>query len=112
MPYRCRGYAEGVIGQWDLAIADFTKAIRLDPKDARAYDWRGCARCVRGEWEPAIADLIEAIRLDPQDARAYALRSVAHAQKGEVEQAQDDREHAKSLGFTPDEFARLAEVLE
>ena len=66
-------------GLWELAIADFTEAIRLDSKDARSYDLRGCARCVNGEWELAIADFTEAIGRDPNYARAYALRSVAYA---------------------------------
>jgi len=113
-----RGVARCANGEWKSAIPDLTDAIRLDAKDSGydlvndAYRFRGFARCVEGEWEPAISDLTEAVRLDPKDARAYAFRSVAYAQKGEMEKAQNDREHAKSLGFTPDEFAHLAEVLE
>jgi tetratricopeptide (TPR) repeat protein len=110
--YSVRGVARCVTGEWEPAIADLTEAIRLNYKDARAYRYRGFARCLTGEWEPAIADLSDAIRLNLLDARAYAFRSLAHAQKGDVEKAKEDREHAKRLGFTPDEFAQLAEVLE
>ncbi len=113
--YWCRGFARCVVtGECDPAIADFTEAIRLDPdaKDARVYRFRGFARCVMSEWAPAIADLTDAIRLDPNDVRAYAFRSFAYAHQGDTEKAQGDRESAKRLGFTPDDLARLAEVLE
>jgi len=96
---------------WDTA-ADSAEAIRLDPQNATLYRGRGYARCVKGEWEPAIADFTEAIRLAPDYARAYALRSIAYAHQGDTEKAQGDRETAKRLGFTPDDFARLAKVLE
>lgn len=113
--YWCRGLARLVVtGECGPAITDFTEAIRLDPdsKDAHAYIFRGFARCVMSEWEAAVADLTEAIRLAPNDARAYAFRSFAYAHGGDTKKAQDDRESAERLGFTPDEFTRLAEVME
>ena len=112
--YRTRGVCRCAAGDWGPAIADLTEAMRVDPemKDAPVHRCRGFARCVLGRWEPAIADLSEAVRLDPKDARAYAFRSAAHARKGEVQTAQRDHENAKGLGFRPDEFAIVAEVLE
>ncbi len=58
---------------WDLAIAHYTDAIRLNPKLARAYYGRGTAYCAKSESTIAIADLSEAIRLDPMNARATAI---------------------------------------
>jgi tetratricopeptide (TPR) repeat protein len=46
---------------WDLAIADCREAIRLDPKNARAYYYRGQAQ----DLEKAVADYTEAIKLNP-----------------------------------------------
>ncbi|HZL42351.1 MAG TPA: tetratricopeptide repeat protein, partial [Verrucomicrobiae bacterium] len=31
-------------GDWDGAIAEFTRTLELDPKLVRAYDYRGCAQ--------------------------------------------------------------------
>ncbi len=30
-------------GQYEAAIDDFSRAIKLDPKSQQAYDWRGYA---------------------------------------------------------------------
>jgi tetratricopeptide (TPR) repeat protein len=57
------------------AIADFTQAIRLNPKYRDAYMNRGYAWYTAGDWRRGIADYSEAIKIDPTYARAYYLRS-------------------------------------
>jgi tetratricopeptide (TPR) repeat protein len=47
----------------DKAIADFTEAIRLDPKAADAYYNRGNAYGHKGDTEKAKADFDQAKRL-------------------------------------------------
>ena len=64
------------------AIADYDQAIRLDPKDATAYNNRGSARYDRKEYDGAIADYDQAIRLDPKYATAYNNRGSARDAKG------------------------------
>ena len=56
-------------GENDKAIADYTEAIRLDPKDPIAYSSRGGAWYNKGENDKAIADCTEANRLDPKYAK-------------------------------------------
>ena len=51
-------------GELDVAIADLSEAIRLDPKDASFYKNRGYAYDQKGDLDKAIADYSEAIRLD------------------------------------------------
>ena len=65
--------AYGNKGEHDKAIADYTEAIRLNPKYAEAYYNRGVAYEDKGEHDKAIADFTEAIRLDPKYAKAYAI---------------------------------------
>ncbi|MGO9107863.1 MAG: tetratricopeptide repeat protein [Thermoguttaceae bacterium] len=121
--YCARGCARCATGEWEAAIADLTEAMRLDqtaprpyhalnPKGATAYRSRGFAHCARDEWDQAIADLTCAIQLDPKDVHAYAFRSYAYAHQGDAEKARNDREQAANLGFTADDFTRLAEVME
>ncbi len=59
------------------AIADFTEVIRLDPKNAMAYNNRGAYYSLQ-KYTEAIADFTEAIRLDPKYAEAYNDRGYAY----------------------------------
>lgn len=54
----------------DSAIADYSEAIRADPKRVAAYFNRGNAWRAKGELDRAAADYSEAIRLDPGYAKA------------------------------------------
>ena len=60
-------------GEYDKAIADYTEAIRLNPKDAEERCNRGSVRYAKGEYDKAIADCTEAIRLDPRLAAASTV---------------------------------------
>jgi tetratricopeptide (TPR) repeat protein len=77
------------LGQNDLdsAITNFTDAIRLDPKNANAYDNRGQAFTGKGDYDHAIADFDQAVNLDPSDASALNRRGIAWGGKGEVDRA-------------------------
>lgn len=61
--YRNRGTAYFSQGAFDLAIADYTKAIEMDPQDADAYGGRGMAYRQKGLRSEAIADLEAYLRL-------------------------------------------------
>ena len=84
-------------GDTDRAIADYTEAIRLDPKFAIAYNNRGLAYRDKGDTDRAIADFTEAIRLDPKFANAYASRGVAYRDKGDMDRAIADYTEAIRL---------------
>ena len=60
---RATAYAEQ--HQYQQAIADFTKAISLDPRGALTYRNRGLAYHDLGQLNQAIEDYTVAIRLDP-----------------------------------------------
>ena len=76
--------------QYDEAIADFTEAIRLDPKDADSHTDRATVYAEIGNHDKAIAGLTEAIRLDPKLVRAYAYRGSVWDMKGENDKAAAD----------------------
>ena len=69
--YKDRGIAHYFKNDYDRAIADYTKAIGLDPKYALAYHYRGIAYWRSKEYDRAIGDFIDAIRLDPHEHRNY-----------------------------------------
>jgi YidC/Oxa1 family membrane protein insertase len=72
---------------YDRAIADYSEAIRLYPKNARVYNNRGVVYRAKNDYDRAIADYDEAIRLDPKYALAYLNRGVAYADKKDYDRA-------------------------
>ena len=62
--YIALGLANSHIGQYKLAIEDYTRAIQLDPDLAQAYYNRGIANGQRREYLLADADFTKACSLD------------------------------------------------
>jgi tetratricopeptide (TPR) repeat protein len=83
------------------SIADLTKAIQRNPKDADAYYNRGVVYYHKGDYEPAIADLTRAIEFDPDDTDAYIWRGAAYYAKGDYGSAITD--FTKAIEFDPDD---------
>jgi tetratricopeptide (TPR) repeat protein len=86
-------------GKYDDAIADYDKAIALDPNVAIAYTNRGLAYGQKREVDRAIADYTKAIAIDPNFVLAYALRGGAYKHKGDKKQAIVD--YRKALEINP-----------
>lgn len=85
--YSNRGAAYGIMGDYDRAIADFTRAIGLSPEDADTYNNRGNVYSIMGDYDRAVADFTEAIRLNPQNANAYGYRGHAHRARRDYDSA-------------------------
>ena len=79
------------------AIADFNEAVRLDPRNAKAFYNRGSVWTFKGNFDQAIADYSAAIRLNPKDIWAYGNRGAAWASMGEFDQAIADYNEAIRL---------------
>jgi tetratricopeptide (TPR) repeat protein len=78
-----RGQEFFIKQDYDQAISEFNKAIRIDPNNANVYHFRSVAYANKKEYDRAIADLTEAVRLDPNsDTSTSALaKAKATAQK-------------------------------
>jgi tetratricopeptide (TPR) repeat protein len=61
--YNNRGLAREAKGDHDGAIADYSRAIELDPKQPRVYINRGFAKQAKGDVDGAIADYNRASEL-------------------------------------------------
>jgi lipoprotein NlpI len=93
-----RGIAYGSIGRYDLAIADFTRALELDPANLNACANRGILYATIGNWDAAISDLSAVIAQDPNYAEAlYSNRGIAFLQKGLCNAAVRDLKMALSM---------------
>ncbi len=78
-------------------IADYSKAIRLNPQFAVAYNNRGNVYSDKGVFDSAIADYSEAIRLDPLYSTAYNNRCVAYCAQARYDEAVTDADNAIHL---------------
>ena len=66
--HRMRGWYWLEQKRYDLAMADFDAALKLDPKPAAIYHVeRGSCRSRMGRYHEASADLDEALRIEPDD---------------------------------------------
>jgi len=83
----------------DNAIADLTRAIKLNPKYAKAYNHRGVVWSCKGDYDKAIADYTKAIEINPSDALFYNNRGFAWDKKGDQDKAKADYAKAKELGY-------------
>jgi tetratricopeptide (TPR) repeat protein len=64
--------------RYDLAIADYTQAIKLNPKVSNYYTYRANAYYSLKQYQLTIADLDRAIALAPEDPFTYALQGAAY----------------------------------
>jgi tetratricopeptide (TPR) repeat protein len=100
--FHARGVAQQELGNYDLAIVDFDKALQLDPKQAIVYVSRGTVyrailyflrgneHFAKRNFDLALTDLDKGIKLDPKDASAYHLRGAVYAIRGELNRAVAD----------------------
>jgi tetratricopeptide (TPR) repeat protein len=98
----------------DRAIADFTEAVRLDPKDAMAFYARGLAWNTNGNPDRAMADFTETIRRDPDSsiaAAAYYNRGLIWNSKGDRDRAIADLiEAVRITPYVPERLAALKQL--
>jgi tetratricopeptide (TPR) repeat protein len=71
-------------------IADYSEAIRRDPRDAMAYNNRGYAYFTLEHYPEALADLSRAIELDPRFAMAHNNRGAVYMAQGRAAEALAD----------------------
>jgi len=89
-------------GNYDLAIAEYTKAIDLDPTLASLYYNRGLAYSIKEEYELAVLDYTKSIEIDPEYADTYNNRCRTYYLLGEYEKALPDCENALNLAPNTD----------
>jgi tetratricopeptide (TPR) repeat protein len=106
-----RGMAYLDKGDYDQAIADYSEAIRLDPKDEMPCRYRGIAYAYKGDNEKAITSLSMAIQVEPANPEAYRNRGQVYAAKGDFLDAAADLNQAARLARSPSDCNALAWTL-
>ena len=94
--YQKRADESASEGKFDLAIADYNKAIELNPKAVSLYLSRGRVFYSKKDYASASADYSQAIELDPESA-LYFIRGDSYEKMGELQKAVSDYQKAVEL---------------
>ena len=80
--YEALGTAYMYAGRHDQALADYTRAVELNPDDAGHWRQRAHAHTIAPTPEPerGVQDATRAIELDPEHAMGYGHRTIAYTQ--------------------------------
>jgi tetratricopeptide (TPR) repeat protein len=80
-------------GKYDLAIAEYTKAMKRQTNReqlAVLFYYRGYAYYNKGDLQNAISDFSSVLAIRPDEKRSYLMRGVGYATNGEYEPAVKD----------------------
>jgi tetratricopeptide (TPR) repeat protein len=107
-----QGKKDSSVEKADGAISNYSKAIKINPRFAKAYNNRGIAYIWKKQYDLAVADFNKAIELDPKNGKAYNNRAIVYSYQGENDKARQDLKKAQSLGIAVDpEFLKKIEAL-
>jgi protein O-mannosyl-transferase len=98
-PVSNRGVACGELGMREQAIADYSRAIELDPRYVIASFNRGVAYGETGQWEKAAEDYTRILMRDPGYTKAWFNRGMANENLGRWKDAASD--YSKAIALEP-----------
>lgn len=101
-----RGAAYAARRDFGHALADFSRAIELEPKEPRHYDDRAMAHLANREPVLAMSDFAAALQLKPDDTRALMGRGELFLASRDVTRAAADFE-AAAKAAPPESTVRL-----
>jgi len=85
-----RGKAHEFLGKYELALLDYSAALRQSPDDSEIRLLRSQSQLQQGEIENAVNELTRLIKSDPEHDQARFVRSQARAQLGDRRRALRD----------------------
>jgi TonB family protein len=90
MYYQKRAGTYAIAGEYDLAIADYTKAIEVDGKDYTTFLNRGMAYFNKKSYDQALIDFDVAATMSPKESPVFFARANLYDKVGNAEKAMAD----------------------
>ncbi len=99
LEYFMRASMENTLSKPDDALADFTKAIEMNPRYVRAYAKRASLYMDKNQNDLAMADLSKAVDINSQYGYPYYLRGIIYHNQQQYDQA--IAEYTKDIKYDP-----------
>jgi WD40 repeat protein/tetratricopeptide (TPR) repeat protein/serine/threonine protein kinase len=99
--YSMRGDAHASQGQWARALADYARAVELQPDEWQYYSRRANAYFQLGQMERAITDLSTALELEPGNAALRHNRGSVRMRLDRWDEAIED--YSRAIELNPDD---------
>jgi tetratricopeptide (TPR) repeat protein len=95
--YQNRGLAYQREGRTDLAVADYTRALRIDPGRSQVHFVLGKAYLQQRDFRKAIDHFSASIKIEPAAEQALLFRGIAYNEAGDYPRAMTDFNRALCL---------------
>jgi tetratricopeptide (TPR) repeat protein len=105
---RAEGYR--LTEQYERALEDFGRAIKINPREPVQYKNRAEVHRLMGNYDQVIADTNQTIRLNPADNAAYVIRGLAYENMGNVAAARADYNKTLSISVTRNDGAWAQDI--
>lgn len=109
--YKHRGMANFANNNYDDAISDFNKCLKLDSKAFKAYYYLGIVYAIRNQHKTALEYYNKSLQLGPFQSHVYYRRALSYFYLGNYENAMKDVGNAENLGLVDDDLKRLKNEL-
>jgi len=87
LPYNRYGWALGMLGRFDEAITQISRALDLEPRSSEGRVGLGIFFHLAGRYNAAIAQAHLALALQPESFPAHVLLGIAHLQQSRLAEA-------------------------
>ncbi len=87
LPFWNRGNAYRDLGQYDIALKDYSDAIRLEPNKTGLYNSRGKLYFTQGKFDQASQDYLKAIAIDSTDSELFVNLAASQASVNNIQGA-------------------------
>jgi len=86
---------------YNESVAEYGKAIEINPQYMEAYYNRALVQGYLGNFEQAIADFTKVLEIDPKRADVYYNRAVAYFRMNDFDKSWADVAASETMGFRP-----------